>query len=99
MCSSDLSGRFCWGPATYLASVEKARAIHPVPESSLNLPEARVIAIPLALLGFLARSFGTMVAAGSATGRVSLVLKADDRAGVSGSMTSKVESIERRLQG
>ena len=40
-----------------------------------------------------------MVAAGSATGRVSLVLKADDRAGVSGSMTSKVESIERRLQG
>lgn len=40
-----------------------------------------------------------MLAAGSATGRVSLVLKADDRAGVTGSMTSKVEAIERRLQG
>lgn len=40
-----------------------------------------------------------MLAAGQATGRASLVLKADDRAGVTGSMTAKLESIERRLQG
>lgn len=55
-----------WGPASFLASVEKARAIHPIPETSLNLPALRILAIPLALLGFRARSFGTMVVAGAA---------------------------------
>ena len=37
-------------------------------------------------------------AAGKGTGRVSLVLKADDRTDTLGTMESKVASIERRLQ-
>src|SRR5207244_3450972 len=40
-----------------------------------------------------------MLAAGRGYDRVSLVLKADERAGVENAMQSKVESVERRLQG
>jgi uncharacterized protein (TIGR00106 family) len=36
-------------------------------------------------------------AAGAGSSRVSLVLKADIRAGVTGALTSKVESVERHL--
>jgi hypothetical protein len=55
-----------WGPATYLASVERARSIHPIPESSLNLPGLRILALPLAFIALRARSFGAMVFSGAA---------------------------------
>jgi uncharacterized protein (TIGR00106 family) len=38
-----------------------------------------------------------MLAAGRGSERVSLVLKADDRMGVSGALDSKVASVERKL--
>lgn len=40
-----------------------------------------------------------MLAAGQGAERVSLVLKADDRPGVTGAMESKVRSVEEQLRG
>jgi hypothetical protein len=54
-----------WGPASFLRSVEMARDIHPVPENTLDRPELRVLAVPVALLSLLARSWTMAVLLGA----------------------------------
>lgn len=54
-----------WGPGAFLRSVEMARDIHPVPENTLNHPELRVLAVPVALLSLLARSWSMAVVLGA----------------------------------
>jgi hypothetical protein len=54
-----------WGPGAFLRSVEMARDIHPVPENTLNHPELRVLAVPVALLSLLARSWSMAVLLGA----------------------------------
>lgn len=54
-----------WGPASFLRSVEMARDIHPVPENTLDRPELRVLAVPVALLSLLARSWVMAVLLGA----------------------------------
>jgi hypothetical protein len=55
-----------WGPASFLRSVEAAMALHSVPAHALNVPQARLLAIPLALAGFLTRRWTSMVLLGLA---------------------------------
>lgn len=54
-----------WGPASFLRSVEMARDVHPVPENTLNHPELRVLAVPVALLSLFARSWSVAVVLGA----------------------------------
>ncbi len=54
-----------WGPASFLSSIELARATHPTPENTLNQPHLRILALPLAVLALLARSWTTAVLSGA----------------------------------
>lgn len=53
-----------WGPATFIRSLEMARAVHVIP-SALNIPELRLLAIPMAALSLGVRSWVGMVSAGA----------------------------------
>lgn len=55
-----------WGPARFLASVEMARAIHPVSENALNVPVLRILALPASLLALRVRTWEAMALAGCA---------------------------------
>lgn len=54
-----------WGIDGFLRSVEMARAIHPVPENALDRPELRILAVPIAALSLLARSWSMAVLLGA----------------------------------
>lgn len=54
-----------WGPATFLRSVQLHADVHPVSQNALDLPRLRWIALPLAGLGLLFRSWTGMVLTGT----------------------------------
>lgn len=54
-----------WGPSTFLRSIELARLTHPEPANTLNMPSLRVIAVPLAAISLLCRSWTAAVLMGS----------------------------------
>jgi hypothetical protein len=54
-----------WGVGSYLTSVEMARNTHPVPENTLNMPALRILAVPLAIISFLTRSWTVAVLSGA----------------------------------
>jgi hypothetical protein len=54
-----------WGPGSYLASIEMARNTHPVPDNTLNMPALRILAVPLAIMSFLTRSWTVAVLSGA----------------------------------
>jgi len=54
-----------WGPASFLSSIDLARATHPTPENTLNQPHLRILALPLTLLALLARSWTMAVLSGA----------------------------------
>lgn len=53
-----------WGPSSFLRSIELARATHPTPANTLNLPQWRVLAVPVALAALLSRSWTVAVLSG-----------------------------------
>jgi hypothetical protein len=53
-----------WGVTSYLKSVAMARAVHAFP-NALNLPELRVLGIPIAIAGLWVRRWDVMVALGT----------------------------------
>jgi hypothetical protein len=54
-----------WGPATFVKSLDMARAIHPESENALNLPLLRWLALPISAAGLLARRWEWMVLTGA----------------------------------
>jgi hypothetical protein len=54
-----------WGPGTFLRSVQLNDAVHPVGANALNLPLLRLLAVPLALLGLVARRWDRAVLLGA----------------------------------
>lgn len=54
-----------WGPGSFLHSIELARATHPIPENTLNMPYLRVLALPIAFAALLVRSWTTAVLTGA----------------------------------
>ena len=54
-----------WGPASFLHSIELARATHPSPDNTLNMPALRILAVPLAIVSLLVRSWTMAVLMGS----------------------------------
>lgn len=56
---------FDWGLGTYLKSVAMARAIHLIP-NAWNVPELRILGLPLALAGFLVRRWEMAILSGTA---------------------------------
>jgi hypothetical protein len=57
-----------WGPLGFLRSTEMAAELHEgrPPENTLNVPAARVIAIPLAIAAFFVRRWSLVVVSGAA---------------------------------
>jgi hypothetical protein len=55
-----------WSPASFLKSLDLARAIHPVPENSLNMPALRILAVPIAIASLLASKWAVAVFCGAA---------------------------------
>jgi hypothetical protein len=53
-----------WGLTSYLKSVAMARAVHAFP-NALNIPELRVLGIPIAIAGLWVRRWEVMVALGT----------------------------------
>jgi hypothetical protein len=53
-----------WGVDDYLKSVAMARAVHVIP-NALNIPELRVLGIPIAIASLWSRKWEFVVAAGS----------------------------------
>jgi hypothetical protein len=53
-----------WGLTSYLKSVAMARAVHAFP-NALNIPELRVLGIPIAIAGLWVRRWDVMVALGT----------------------------------
>jgi hypothetical protein len=53
-----------WGVGNYLKSVAMARAVHPTP-NALNIPELRVLGIPIAIAGLWVRRWEVAVALGA----------------------------------
>jgi hypothetical protein len=53
-----------WGVDDYIKSVAMARAVHVIP-NALNIPELRVLAIPIAIASLWTRKWEFVVAAGS----------------------------------
>jgi hypothetical protein len=53
-----------WGPDSFVRSVELARGIHPKPENTLNMPALRILAVPLAAVSLLVRSWWLVVLSG-----------------------------------
>lgn len=53
-----------WGLTSYLKSVAMARAVHAFP-NALNIPELRVLGIPIAIAGLWVRRWEVMVALGA----------------------------------
>jgi len=88
------------GTASTSVSDAVAEAVRVVRDSGLpNRPDSMFPTIEGDWDEVMAVVRQAMLAAGRGTGRVSLVLKADDRTDTLGTMESKVASIERRLQG
>jgi hypothetical protein len=54
-----------WGPASYLHSIELALATHPEPANTLNMPQWRIVAVPIALAALMVRSWTTAVLSGA----------------------------------
>ena len=54
-----------WGPASFLRSIELARATHPFPENTLDMPALRILVVPLSALSLLVRSWTVAVLMGS----------------------------------
>jgi len=55
-----------WGIPSFIRSIELAALTHPFPENTLNMPQWRIIAVPLALASLLVRQWWVMVVAGLA---------------------------------
>jgi hypothetical protein len=53
-----------WGLASYLKSVAMARAVHAIP-NALNIPELRVLGVPIAIAGLWVRRWEVAVALGT----------------------------------
>jgi len=53
-----------WGVGSYVKSVAMARAVHAIP-SALNIPELRVLGIPLAIASLWVRRWEVAIAAGT----------------------------------
>jgi uncharacterized protein (TIGR00106 family) len=87
------------GTATTSVSEGVAEAVRIVRDSGLpNRTDAMFTTIEGEWDEVMAVVRRAMLAASMGTGRVSLVLKADDRTDAHGTMESKVAAIERRLQ-
>src|ERR1700746_106676 len=87
------------GTATTSVSEGVAEAVRIVRESGLpNRTDAMFTTIEGEWDDVMTVVRRAMLAAGDGYDRVSLVLKADDRAGASGALESKVQALERRLQ-
>jgi hypothetical protein len=54
-----------WGLASYASSVEMARATHPEPANTLNLPGLRILALPVAIASLFVRSWTAAVLSGA----------------------------------
>lgn len=63
-----------WGGEGFLRSVRLNAGVHPEPANALNVPALRWLAVPIALLGLLARRWETMVLLGAAVFCVFLFL-------------------------
>ena len=55
-----------WGLPSFVRSIELAQATHPLPESTLNVPELRILAVPIAVASLFARRWWLVVASGTA---------------------------------
>jgi hypothetical protein len=54
-----------FGPGSFLRSIELARATHPTPENTLNLPALRIVALPIAIAACFVRSWTLAVLSGA----------------------------------